>query len=138
MISEKSIMRCTFLQRGAACTKSFSRSYKKVVYQNCWLFWPLNYFYANYFYYLSTKQMLNMELNMILIALMEVSCIRYSWTFQRICWIPCNLSRWWIWQSVSLYIIRSFFICVWGKQISYKPRWLQNTGKHWNKERHWL
>ena len=28
--------------------------------------------------------------------------IRYSWNLQQIWWIPCNLSRWWIWQYVSL------------------------------------
>ena len=26
----------------------------------------------------------------------------HFWTLQQIWWITCNLSRWWIWQSVSL------------------------------------
>ena len=27
---------------------------------------------------------------------------RHSWTLSHIEWIPCNLGRWLIWQSVSL------------------------------------
>ena len=45
--------------------------------------------------YLLIKNLLNMELN-ILIVLMEFACIRHSWTLQQIWWIPCNLRRWWI------------------------------------------
>ena len=50
---------------------------------------------------LFTKKILNMELNMILIVLMEFAYIRHSWNLQQIWWIPCNLSKWRIWQSVS-------------------------------------
>ena len=52
--------------------------------------------------YLFTKKMLNTQLNVMLIVLMEFAYIIHSWTLQQIWWRPCNLNRWWIWQSVSL------------------------------------
>ena len=45
--------------------------------------------------YLFTKKILNMELSMILIVLMELTCIRSkpsSWALQQNRWISCNLS----------------------------------------------
>ena len=48
--------------------------------------------------YLFTKKMLNMELKMT----STYGYIKYCWNLQQIWWIPCNLSRWRIWQSVSL------------------------------------
>ena len=82
----------------------------------------------------------NIELNMMLIVLTDFSYIRHSWTLQQFQWIPCTLSRWWIWFDSSLICnIMSFsFICLWGRQICYMSWWLQNTGKHWNKVRHWI
>ena len=66
--------------------------------------------------YLFTKRMLNMELNMNFIVLWSLHIyISLSWTLQQICWMPCNLSRWWIWQSVVVCnIIRFSFICFYG------------------------
>ena len=29
-------------------------------------------------------------------------------------------------------ILRFFFVCLWRRQMPYKPWWLQNTGKYWN------
>ena len=52
--------------------------------------------------YLFTKKTLNIELNMILVVLIEFVYIRHSRNLQQIWWIPRSLSRWWIWQSVSL------------------------------------
>ena len=52
--------------------------------------------------YLFAKKMLNIKLNMMFMVLMEFAYIRHSWPLQQIRWIPYNLSRWWIWQSVSL------------------------------------
>ena len=93
---------------------------------------------CNYFgQLLLYKKMLNMGLNMMLIVLKEFAYIRHSWTLQKIWYIPSNLNRWWSWESVCN-IIRFFFICFMGRWICYKPWWQQNTGKHWNKVRHWL
>ena len=52
--------------------------------------------------YLLTKNMLNMELNMMFIMLMEFEYIKHSWTLQKIWWLllVCN-------------IIIVFFICIW-------------------------
>ena len=46
-------------------------------------------------------------------------------------------------QMMSLTVlicnIRFFLTCfLWGRQVSYKPWWLQNNGKHWNKVKYWL
>ena len=62
-----------------------------------------NYAVARGSCYLFTKKtLLNMELNIILIVLMVFANIKHSWNLQQILLIPCSLSRWWIWQSVSL------------------------------------
>ena len=47
------------------------------------------------------KNMLNMELKLMLILLMEFEYIINSWTLQEISWVPCDLGWLWISQTVS-------------------------------------
>ena len=121
----KSITRCTFLHCGARMhtKKSVSNfpiflalklpSYELAVFidmnmyilkegRNFKTFLKENYTITLDSCYSFTKKMLNMELNLILIALMEFANVRHSWNLQQIWWIPGNLSRLWIWQPVSL------------------------------------
>ena len=65
-------------------------------------FWKENYAIALDSCCLFAEKMLNMELSMILIVLVELACIRHSRTLRQVWWIPCNLSRWWIWHSINL------------------------------------
>ena len=91
---------------------STNQAYKKHVYQNFEFFQTLkitfktflkeNYAVALDSYYLFTIKMLKIKLNVILIVLMEFAYIRNSWTLLQSWCITCNLSRWWIWESVSL------------------------------------
>ena len=125
---KKSITRCTFLQhdshmhlksqRGIQknCVSKFpvlsalkSPSCRLVVFidmntniltegRNFKTFLKENYAIALDSCCLFTKEMLNMELNIILVVLLEFAYIRDAWNMQ-IWWI---LSRWWIWQSVNI------------------------------------
>ena len=108
-------------------------AYKTIVYQNFQFFQPLkmafmgscgfniyeqvctyrrqefqNILKRNYATVLGSYYLLNMELNMILIVLIEFADIRHFLTLQQIWCIPCNLSRWWIWQFVSLQYYKVF------------------------------
>lgn len=58
--------------------------------------------------YLFTKNMFNMELKMILIVFIEFAYISHFWTLLQIWWITCNLSRWCLLQSISLWYCRVF------------------------------
>ena len=44
-------------------------------------------------YYLFTKKLLNMKLNIVLIVPREFTCIKYSWTLQQVLWTFFNLNR---------------------------------------------
>ena len=37
------------------------------------------------------------ELRSLMIKLMELAYFWHSWTLKQFQWIPCNLSKWWIW-----------------------------------------
>ena len=71
-------------------SKEEGRSFKRLLRENFAIALDSCYFF--------TKKMLNMELNMT----STYRDIRQSWNLQQIWWITCNLSSWWIWQSVSL------------------------------------
>ena len=161
MISEKNITRCTFLHRGVCMHQKSQQCIPKIIsVLKITFMWTSGFnWYENYMDILTKgrrsfknawKKTMQLLWTTVTYLLKNdehgiehdidstYGDIRLSWNLHQIWWIPCNLSRCWIWQSVSLEYYKVFcYLFIWS-QISYKSWRLQNTGKHWNKMRHWL
>ena len=88
--------------------------------------------------FLIYQKVLNMELlNMILMVFMETLDIREIYSrfdeYRAIYRQMMNFTFYLLVCNIRFFVIRLLW-----RQISYKPWWLRNTGKHWSKLRYWL